>query len=231
MQGSGKTAAVHKLSEIYPTYKAVEEGAYSPAELAWCAYMDIRTFGEMRDKYSGLRGQREKNTVCEGDRRVVCYTKIITDNREFYKDFEQYEIYNNRVSFEDFKAIVLSCFKAWDQDDMIFECALFQNIVEDMILFRCFSNHEITEFYRLIRNATAGKDYRILYLKTEDVKDSIEFIRKERSDDSGHELWFPMMIGYFNDSPYAKQKDRSKQSPADRDRYALESRKNTFPIK
>ena len=29
-------------------------------------------------------------------------------------------------------------------------------------------------------------------------------IRKERSDENGVEMWFPLMMGFFNDSPYAK---------------------------
>ena len=35
-------------------------------------------------------------------------------------------------------------------------------------------------------------------------EEQLETIRKERSDEQGNELWFPMMIGYFNDCPYAK---------------------------
>lgn len=30
----------------------------------------------------------------EGDRRVICYTRIIRDVPGFHKDLEQYEIYN-----------------------------------------------------------------------------------------------------------------------------------------
>ena len=44
-----------------------------------------------------------------------------------------------------------------------------------------------------------------MYLMSEDIKSNIDFIRKERSDDQGNEMWFPLMLGYFNDSPYAKK--------------------------
>lgn len=30
-------------------------------------------------------------------------------------------------------------------------------------------------------------------------------IRKERSDDKGNELWFPLMIRYVEESPYGKE--------------------------
>ena len=88
---------------------------------------------------------------------------------------------------------------------MIFECSLFQNIVEDMILFRCASDDEIMEFYQDIRNMLHGKNYHIIYLKTDDIRGNLEVIRKERSDDKGNELWFPLMMGFFNNSPYAKK--------------------------
>ncbi len=87
---------------------------------------------------------------------------------------------------------------------MIFECSLFQNIVEDMILFRQATDEEIMSFYRLIREALNGKEYRIVYLKAKDIRSNLETIRKERSDEQGNELWFPMMLGFFNDCPYAR---------------------------
>ena len=39
IQGSGKSTLVKLLSEKSPDYKVLEEGDYSPIELAWCAYM------------------------------------------------------------------------------------------------------------------------------------------------------------------------------------------------
>ena len=32
-------------------------------------------------------------------------------------------------------------------------------------------------------------------------------IKKERSDENGVELWFPLMMGYLKDSPYGKHHD------------------------
>ena len=205
LQGSGKSTLVRKMSERKPNCIAIREGEYSPIELSWCAYMDETAYHGILEKYPDLRQSIEEKTVSEGDRKIVCYTKIKTANRGFYNDLEQYEIYNNRVSYDDFKSIVLSRYRAWNQDNMIFECSLFQNIVEDMILFRCASDDEIMEFYQDIRNMLHGKKYHIIYLKTDDIRDNLEVIRKERSDDKGNELWFPLMMGFFNNSPYAKK--------------------------
>jgi len=204
LQGSGKSSMVRKLSEFCPDYTAAREGEYSPVELSWCAYVNSDQYEEILNSYSGLRSEIEKKTYSECDRKIICYTKITTDNRAFYQDLEQYEIYNNRIAFGDFRLIVLERYRKWNSDKMIFECSLFQNTVEDMILFRQMSDEEIIAFYRLVREALNGKEYRIIYLEADDIRANLNVIRKERSDASGNELWYPMMLGFFNDCPCSK---------------------------
>ena len=181
LQGSGKSTLVRKLSELHPDHSAICEGDYSPVELAWCAYVDEAKYQEILEKYTAIRSMIEEKSFSEGDKRIVCYTKIITDVPGFHKDLEQYEIYNGRTSFDDFKDILLRRYKAWQDDRMIFECSLFQNTIEDMILFRCFTDEDILAFYRQVREALDGKDYRIFYLKADDLRGNLDVIRKEPS--------------------------------------------------
>ena len=204
LQGSGKSTMVRKLFEFNPDYSAIREGEYSPVELSWCAYVNNDQYEEILKKHPGLRSEIEGKTYSEGNRKIICYTKIATDNRAFYQDLERYEIYNNRVSFDDFRSIVLERYRKWASDKMIFECSIFQNTVEDMILFRQMPDEEIMAFYRLVREALNGKEYCIIYLKADDIRVNLDVIRKERSDASGNELWYPMMLGFFNDCPYSK---------------------------
>ena len=204
LQGSGKSTMVRKLSGLNPGYTAVREGEYSPVELSWCAFVNSDQYEGILNRYPGLRPEIEKKTYSEGERKIICYTKIATDNRAFYQDLEQYEIYNNRVPFDSFRSIVLERYRKWVSDRMIFECSLFQNAVEDMILFRQMPDEEIMAFYRLVREALEGKEYRIIYLKADDIRANLDVIRKERSDEAGNELWYPMMLGFFNDCPYSK---------------------------
>ena len=231
LQGSGKSTLVGRLIEKYPDYKAFHEGDYSPVELAWCAYLTPEKYAEILDKYSDIRGMIEEKTTMEpgcttpeanpgqassaehrethNNHMVVCYTQILTDIPGFHKDLEQYEIYNGRIEFDEFKSIVLNRYRRWNGDKSIFECSLFQNTVEDMILFRVMPDEEIIDIYREVRDALEGKDYHIYYLEADDVEGNINVIRKERSDDDGNEMWFPLMMGFFNDSPYAKHFDVS----------------------
>ena len=204
LQGSGKSTLVQRLSQLNPGYAALREGEYSPVELSWCAYVDAAQYESILEKYPDLRARIAEKTHPEGDRKIICYTKIDTESHAFYQDLEQYEIYNNRVSWDAFRSIVLGRYQKWASDRMIFECSLFQNIVEDMILFRQAEDGEILAFYRQLRHALDGKEYRILYLQSADIRGNLETIRKERSDAQGNEVWFQMMLGFFNDCPYAK---------------------------
>ncbi|SDA38123.1 hypothetical protein SAMN02910275_00069 [Butyrivibrio sp. INlla18] len=209
LQGSGKSTLVRKLSEKYPEYKAICEGDYSPVELAWCAYVDQKTYEEILDKYESLRDEIREKSYEEDDHMIICYTKIITDVPGFHKDLEKYEIYNGNLDAESFKEVVLRRFQNFSGDRNIFECSLFQNIVEDMILFQQKTDEEILNFYKEVKKALAGKDYQIMYIQTDDIAANIDVIRKERSDDKGKEMWFPLMIGYFDNCPYAKERGLS----------------------
>ncbi len=209
LQGSGKSTLVRELTQKYPGYKAICEGDYSPIELAWCAYVDKEAYNGILEKYSDIRSEIEDKSFVEDDHRVICYTKIITDIPGFHKDLEKYEIYNGNLSLERFKEIVLRRFQKWDGDNYIFECSLFQNIVEDMILFHKMTDSQIVDFYKEVKKTLAGKDYQIMYIRTLDIASNIDVIRKERSDDKGNEMWFPLMLGYFDNSPYAKEKGLS----------------------
>ena len=206
LQGSGKSTLVRTLSEKNPDYKAVCEGDYSPVELAWCAYVNKETYGEILEKYKNIREEIEEKSFPEDDHMIICYTKILTDIPGFHKDLEQYEIYNNNLELEAFKEVILRRLRKWNGDKNIFECSVFQNIVEDMTLFKNCTDQQIVDFYKEISEALAGKEYHIMYLKTDNIKANIDVIRKERSDDKGNELWFPLMLSYFDNSPYAKGK-------------------------
>ena len=64
------------------------------------------------------------------------------------------------------------------------------------------SDDEIMEFYKKVADRLNGKDYEIVYLETDNVCESINAIRRQRSDENGNELWFPMMMEYLEKSPY-----------------------------
>ncbi len=204
IQGAGKSTMVERLAKELPDYRVYREGDYSPVELAWCAYVNASEYAGILKRYQGIAQEIEDKTVREGDMYVICYTRIITDITGFHKDLEQYEIYNANRNREEFSGIVLQRFRRYSGGNAIFECSIFQNIIENMILFFEMSDEEIVDFYREVREALGEKEYRIVYLEVDDVRAAEEVIRKERSDEDGNELWFPLMIRYLEESPYAR---------------------------
>lgn len=209
LQGSGKSTLVQMLAEAYPNYRVLREGDYSPVELAWCAYMSPETYETALEKYAPLRSELKRKSVSEGGRVIVPYTQIRTDIPGFYQDMAQYEIYNGRIPFAELKEIVLGRFRAWKGQNQIFECSLLQNLVEDMLLYYAMTDDEVLAFYKSVHEVLSGKDYKILYLKTENISRSIHHVRKERTDDAGNEVWFQMLLEYFCTSPYAKARNVS----------------------
>lgn len=205
LQGAGKTTFVQKLSENLRDYEVFREGDFSPVELAWCAYVTEEEYKDLLRRYPSLITEIREKTVVEGEHRIICYTRILTDIPDFHKNLERYEIYNGNLDRQSFQNVVLSRFGKWNGEGQIFECSIFQNIIENQMLYLGLTEDEILCFYRRLKEVLADKPYRIVYLDVQDISAEIEIIRKERCDDRGNELWFPLMVRYVEESPYGKE--------------------------
>lgn len=207
IQGSGKSTLIQRLSEALPEYRRYAEGDISPVELAWCTYMTEAQYQATLSKYPDIQEEIRKWTAVEGEHYIVAYTRIITDYPGFHKDLEQYEIYNGRRSLEELKEIVLSRYEAFQGQGNLFECAFFQNIVEDMILFHLLSNDEIVAFYKELWEKVDKERFLMLYLDNEDIAENVRIIREERCDQQGNQLWYQLMVEYLKSCPYAREHD------------------------
>lgn len=204
LQGAGKSTLAGALSGRLPEYKVFREGDYSPVELAWCAYVTEAQYEKILARYSGLAREIADQTVFEDDRRIICYTQIITDADGFHKNLEQYEIYNGNTARDEFETTILSRYQKWNGTKQIFECSVFQNVIENQMLYLMMTDEEILDFYRKLGQVLSSKPYKIIYLDVENIFETIEVIKKERSDDEGNELWFPLMLRYLEEAPYGK---------------------------
>ena len=206
LQGSGKSTLLKKLSQKYQEYHVYREGDYCPIELAWCAYMTAEQYAAAINRFPILKKEIECRTTREEDKYIVEYTRIITAEREFYSYMEQYEIYNGRKTADDFNQIIFKRLRNLPVESAgnLFECAFFQNIIEELILFQQMSDDEICSFYRKLFDVIPKKDFRMYYLYSEDIEDSIMKIRKERCDEKGNQVWYQLLLKYLKESPYGK---------------------------
>lgn len=205
MQGAGKSTLLNRLQQKMPNYKGYREGDYSPVELAWCSYTTKEQYEAFVTKYYELQEELERHTVTEGERNITEYTRILTDVSGFHKEMEQYEIYNGSVTFEQFQRIIFCRYERFVGSGNFFECSFFQNSIESMMLFYQMEEDEIIKFYEKAYAILKSKDFRLLYLDVRNMEETIGEIRKERVDVEGNELWFPMMMQYFLQSPYGKK--------------------------
>ncbi len=205
IQGAGKSTLVNSICEAVPRIKVCREGDYSPVELAWCARMSKSEYEEILEKYPNLREDIIKHTVWEKGYGIVMYTQIRTEQEEFYRELEGFEIYNARKTLSELKEIVLSRYESFRGTGYLFECAFFQNLVEDMMLFHLLGDEEIMEFYRELYQKVDREQFLLLYLYSENIEENIQIVRKERCDEEGREVWFQMMLEYLANSPYGQK--------------------------
>lgn len=205
LQGSGKSTLLRNLAQKYPEHQAYYEGDISPVELAWCSYMTKAQYEEALQKYPHVEQEIRQWTKQEGDRYIVAYTRILADMREFYEWMESFEIYNGRVTYTEFHDVIMSRYRALEPESKhLYECSFFQNSMEDMMLYYQMSEQDIVEFYREAYEILKPKGFQMIYLKSDNIRRNILQIKKERSDENGVELWYPLMLKYLQESPYGK---------------------------
>jgi len=215
-----------KLSEKYKDYQVYREGDISPVELAWCSYMTPQEYEKVLAEFPDLKQEIQSHTLQEdsssaaehstekttfesaqGQKEsafITAYTLILAENRKFYEYMEQYEIYNGRIPFERFRNIIYERYRRFRGTGNLFECSFFQNAMEDMMLFYQLSDEEILTFYRGAYEQIEQENFRMIYLVSKDIEQDILQIKKERSDEAGNEMWYPLMMNYFLTSPYGK---------------------------
>ncbi len=204
LQGTGKSTLLNLLAQKWPEYHVYREGDLSPTELAWCSYLTRETWTEMQQKYPVFQEEIRNKTRVEEDRYIVAYTQILAEERAFYQDMEQYEIYNGRVDFQLFHDIIMKRYRAFSGEGNLFECAFLQNSIETMMLFYQMRDEDILAFYEEAYEILKKKGFRLLYLDSGQIRENLLHIKKERSDENGNEMWYPLMLGYLKESPYGK---------------------------
>lgn len=204
IQGTGKSTLVTKIVTHVPEYRAFREGDISPVELAWCSYMTGEEYEKTLENFPGLRKEIEAKTKQEGDFYITAYTLILAENREFYKYMEGHEIYNGRVPFERFHDIIMQRYASFSGEGNVFECSFFQNSIESMMLFYEMQDEEIIKFYREAFEVLKDKSFKLIYLDSGNIRENLMQARRERCDEQGNEMWFPLMMSYLKESPYGK---------------------------
>ncbi|MDF2905419.1 MAG: hypothetical protein K0R34_740 [Herbinix sp.] len=201
--GSGKSTLLGELQKNLSKYHFYYEGDISPIELAWCSYMTHEQYNKAIEDWPQFELKIKENSKNEIDHYIVSYTRIHSDNHDFYKYMEQYEIYGGRRNIQEFSKIILERFRRFNGTGNVFECAFFQNIIEELMLYGEYNDTQILDFYsNLIDNIS--DEFLVIRLLSSDIEKSINQIKKERINEQGEEVWYHLMMNYLNQSPYGK---------------------------
>ena len=204
LQGSGKSTLANGLVKELPDYHLYQEGDISPVELAWCGYLNEEQYKEILSKYPDIVDDIKQHTKVEDNRYVVAYTRILTNYKGFHNHLGNYEIYDGRVDFPFFRDTIMKRYEQFSFYGNLFECSFFQNSLECMILFYEMSDDDIVKFYKQAYELLKDKNFRMIYIDSNDISGNIAQIRKERVDTNGNEIWFSLMMDYLTISPYGK---------------------------
>lgn len=207
LPGAGKSTLLNLLAGKWPEYHVYREGDLSPTELAWCSLLTKEKWDGMLQKYPGFEKEIREKTRIEDGRYIVAYTQILAEERAFYQDMEQHEIYNGRVDFQTFHDIIMKRYRCLSGQGNLFECSFLQNSIESMLLFYEMGEEDILAFYEEAYAVLRGKGFKLIYLDSDRIRENLLHIKKERSDESGVEMWFPLMLNFLRESPYGKAHD------------------------
>lgn len=218
--GSGKSTIAKKISQHLETQNIRTalfcEGDIHPADLAWCSYIPINEYKDIINKHPQYSQVINKNAMIEGDHAVVAYTKLgfSPSENEVMKCFEDYEVYDGRVSLERFSQIHHDRWRKFAGSAVnenvinIFECAFLQNHICELMGIRGEGNDFITKHLISLISTVDKLNPVIIYLDQPDVNKTISRVAKERvsPDKSKYSDWIDLVIAWIEKSLYGKMK-------------------------
>ncbi|MDO5519325.1 MAG: thymidylate kinase [bacterium] len=209
--GSGKTTFAKALADQIQTngdeVHLYVEGDLHPADMAWSALLTVGEYNLLCTSYPDLVGELERNKTVWKQYVIIAYTKIHNLEEKLFHYFESKEIYDARTDATLFCNIHKDRWKQFGLDATgiaIFECALLQNSINELLLFHCMEEEAVTDYIRHLVDAVKRLNPVIIYLEV-DTKAAIERAARERLDSNGKRVWEHGITQYIENSPYGRK--------------------------
>lgn len=209
--GSGKTTIAKKISEYLSNSIKTNlycEGDLHPADLAWCACIPIDSFDEIIGRFQNYKNEINNNMYIENGYAIVAYTQFPIEDKELYKLFESYEVYDNRVSFDLYTRLHLERWQRFSkraqelQETNVFECSYLQNHVNELMFFHNLSENEINQYLLQLIEPTKNLNPVLFYLDQPDVYGTISRVSNIRTNRDGEKEWMNRVIEFIENCPY-----------------------------
>lgn len=198
IHGSGKSACAWNL------YSNLKERGMSAK-----VYFELEYISE---KYAKYTERIMSNIKQYGDYYCIFYT-IFSDVPELVDELKLYKAYEGRLDANDFIQLVKNRIRHFvdialmNEHTYIFESVMFQQILNELILFSDCTDDNIVGSVLLIEKVLQPLNPTIFYLKPDDLKGQIDKVAAERVSDN-YELypdWIDWMVEYVKNSKYGKK--------------------------
>lgn len=214
--GSGKTTMAEKVKQHLESkgqrVKMFQEGELHPADLAWLSVIPLKKFEEIR-RLPIFEGRWENHVSIEGDLAIIAYTqlRLPEEGQEWMVYFDQHEVYDQRVPFEDFRRLHFERWKRFSRDAdpetvYIFECAYLQNHISEMLRAHEMTEEAIIRYMKSLIQTVETMNPKLIYLSQPDVRETIQRVAEERRSPEPKQWkdWIDLVAEYVEDSPFGK---------------------------
>lgn len=219
MPGSGKTTISKKIRD-YLIDKGLEvelynEGDLHPADMAWNSLFTREEYNNLIKENREYENVIKENSTFEEDCVIVAYTKLglYKDQNDLMKKFEAHEVYDGRVSLDKFKYIHLRRWKKFGQEMkkledkiIIFECAFFQNHINELLAVYEKDVDYITYYLKELIQTVCDLNPKIVYLNQKSVRETLSRVSRKRLSENKEIIsdWIDLVTEYFKNSNYGK---------------------------
>jgi hypothetical protein len=204
--GSGKTTTATWLANVLrdqgkETQLFLEGNPHHPADYESVACLNEQQFNELETEFPIIRNF----AAYKGDWHFIPYAQLAESNPILYKALQKFDAYE--LSVEDFMEVTLMRWQDFAEKALtentiyVLECCFLQNPFTFLLAKHDVSKELIFKHIENIAKKISNLNPFILYFEQDDIKDSLDRVRKERSVD-----WFEFLTWYYTEQAYGKSR-------------------------
>jgi hypothetical protein len=204
--GSGKTTTANWLAKELneqgkDAHLFLEGDPKHPADYESVACLSENQIDEMEQDFPFIRNFAELKDKWF----FIPYASFSESNPDLHKVLQKFDVYE--LSVADFCEVTLMRWKEFaemaEAEDKVYvlECCLLQNPFTFLLAKHNVSEEEITAHIEKIAKKISKLNPVILYFEQDNIKESLDRVRKERSEE-----WFEFLTWYYTEQGYGQSR-------------------------
>ncbi|HYK71790.1 MAG TPA: hypothetical protein VEV44_01495 [Pseudoneobacillus sp.] len=205
--GSGKTTTALWLAEVLKirgnNVKVFLEGnPDNPADFESVACLNELQIHDLEKQFPEVRALAE----LKNGRFFISYGHLFETNPDLHKALQRYDVYELPIA--DFYEVTLDKWQEFankaliDEEVYVLECCFLQNPFTFLLAKHDVEKKLIFNHIEKIAQKIADLEPTILYFEQDNIKESINRVRNERSKD-----WFEFLTWYYTEQSYGQARN------------------------